>query len=74
MDCSHVGNGGHSGDRDTQMSEHEGNSTWSGRVSEEHDLSGQGEEEFRQEITARTEARILGTTEWATMTTRDSVE
>ena len=29
---------------------------------------------FDKKITARTEARILGTTEWATMTTRDSVE
>ena len=29
---------------------------------------------FDKNITARTEARILGTTEWATMTTRDSVE
>ena len=30
MDSSRVGNGGHSGDGDTQMSEHEDNSTWSG--------------------------------------------
>ena len=74
MDCSHVGNGGHSGDRDTQMSEHEDNSTWSGRGSEEHDWSGQKKKNFDKKITARTEARILGTTEWATMTTRDSVE
>ena len=29
---------------------------------------------FDKKITARTEARILGTTEWAIMTTRDSVE
>ena len=40
MDCSHIGNGGHSGGRGAQMSEHEDNSTWSGRGSEGHDWSG----------------------------------
>ena len=29
---------------------------------------------FDKKITARTEARIFGKSEWATMTTRDSVE
>ena len=48
MDCSHVGNGGHSGDRDAQMSEHEDNSTWSGRGSEGHDWSGREEEESQE--------------------------
>ena len=74
MDCLHVGSGGYSGDRDTQMSEHEDNSTWSGRGSEQHDWSSQEEEEFRQENHSRTEARILDTTEWNTMTTKDSVK
>ena len=60
MDCSHVGSGGYSGDRDTQMSEHEVNSTWSGRGSEEHDWSGQEEEEFRQENHSENRSSYLG--------------
>ena len=74
MDCSHVGNGGHSGDRDTQMSEHEDNSTWSGRGSEEHDWSGQEEEEFRQENHSENRSSCLGYNGMRPLTTRDSVE
>ena len=60
MDCSHVGNSGYSGDRDTQMSEREDNSTWSGRGREEHNWFGQEEEEFRQENHSEHRSSYLG--------------
>ena len=46
--------------RDIQMSEHENNSIWSGRGSEEHGWSGQEEEEFRQEIHSENRSSYLG--------------
>ena len=60
MDSSHVGNGGHSGDRDAQMSEHEDNSTWSGRESEGQDWSGREEEEESQEGYFENQSSYLG--------------
>ena len=63
MDCSHVGNSGYSG---IQLGQVEGVKNTTGPVRKKKN--------FDKKITARTEARILGPTEWATMTTRDSVE